>query len=172
MDRGATVHGVAKCGTRRNDFTSLLQDTGGILTAEDPVGTKSTGTQWLPPQKAPLGMGFNFWQLPCLLMPQAHIPKPITLYSHRFINWGLQEQIKEPQSLAALPWGQQSQPRTGWSIAEQTGSGDVCGEQGPLEGSRVLQKGAETPKRGCLWAVPLKETQEGNTHFYGAWNQN
>ena len=60
MDRGATVHGVAKCGTRRNDFTSLLQDTGGILTAEDPVGTKSTGTQWLPPQKAPLGMGFNF----------------------------------------------------------------------------------------------------------------
>ena len=122
--------------------------------------------------KAPLGMGFNFWQLPCLLMPQAHIPKPITLYSHRFINWGLQEQVKEPQSLAALPWGQQSQPRTGWSIAEQTGSGDVCGEQGPLEGSRVLQKGAETPKRGCLWAVPLKETQGGNTHFYGAWNQN
>lgn len=46
----------------------------------------------------------------------------------------------------------------------------MCDEQGPLEGSRTSQEGGEIPKRGS-WGVLLKETQGGNAHFYGEWDQ-
>lgn len=63
-------------------------------------------------------------------------------------------------------------PTKDWTVKLRANGVGRCGEQGPLEGSRVLQDGAETPRRGRLWAVPLKETQGGNTHFYGERIQN